>query len=49
MRAIELNEIAFTELVFSIDVNSISGKIAFGITKSCKTKDFENGNAALAW
>jgi flagellin-specific chaperone FliS len=24
-------------------------KIAFGIMKSCKTKEFEDDNAALAW
>jgi hypothetical protein len=39
----------FTELVLSIDVSSNSGKIAFGIVKSCKTKDYEDGHAGLAW
>jgi hypothetical protein len=48
MRAIELNEVAFTELAFSTDVSSINRKIDFGIVESCKTKDFEDGNAALA-
>jgi gag-polypeptide of LTR copia-type/Zinc knuckle len=45
----DLNEIAFTELILSIDVSNSNGKIAFGIVKSCKSKEFEDGNAALAW
>jgi hypothetical protein len=45
----DLNEMAFTELILSIDVNNSNGKIAFGIVKSCKSKEFEDGNAALAW
>jgi hypothetical protein len=38
LRMIHLNEMAFTELVLSINVYNISGKIAFGIVKSCQTK-----------
>jgi hypothetical protein len=49
LRIIDLNEMAFTELVLPIDVSSSSGKIAFGIVKSCKTKDYEDGHAGLAW
>jgi hypothetical protein len=45
----ELNEIAFMELIPLIDVSNNNGKIAFGIVKSCKSKEFEDGNAALAW
>jgi hypothetical protein len=33
----------------SIEVSSSSGKIAFGIVKSCKTKDCEDGHAGLVW
>jgi hypothetical protein len=40
---------AFIELALSIDVSSSSSKIAFAIVKSCKTKDYEDGNADLAW
>jgi hypothetical protein len=40
-----LNELAFTELILSIDVSNSNGKIAFGIFKRCKTKDYEDGNA----
>jgi hypothetical protein len=49
IRITDLNEIAFTELIPSIDVSKSNGKIAFGIVKSCKSKDFEDGNAVLAW
>jgi hypothetical protein len=49
LRIIDLNEMAFTELALSFDVSSSSGKIAFGIVKSCKTKDYEDGHASLAW
>jgi hypothetical protein len=49
LRIIDLNEMALTELVLSIDVNSSSGKITSGIVKSCKTKDYEDGHAGLAW
>jgi gag-polypeptide of LTR copia-type len=30
-------------------VSNSNGKIAFGIMKSCKSKEFEGGNAVLAW
>jgi hypothetical protein len=46
---IDLNEMVFTKLVLSIDLSSTSGKIAFGIVKSCTTKDYEDGHAGLAW
>ena len=49
LKALELDELAFTELVLSIDVSSSAGKTAFSIIKSCKTKNYEDGNAALAW
>jgi hypothetical protein len=48
-RIIKLNEIAYTELIISIDVKTSSGKTAFNIVKSCKTKDHPDGNAASAW
>jgi hypothetical protein len=49
MRIIDLIEMAFTKLVLSIDVSSSSGKIVFGIVKSYKTKDYEDGHADLSW
>jgi hypothetical protein len=49
IRIIDFDEIAFTKLVLSIDVSSSNGKIAFGIVKSCKSKDYEDCHAGLAW
>jgi len=48
-RIIEMNDIAFTELILSIDVTTSSGKTAFNLVKGCKTKDHPDGNAASAW
>jgi gag-polypeptide of LTR copia-type len=47
IRISDLNEIAFTELILSINVSNSNGKIGFGIVKGCKSKEFEDGNAAL--
>jgi GH15 family glucan-1,4-alpha-glucosidase len=46
---IELNEIAYTDLILSIDVKTSSGKVAFNLIKGCKSKDYPDSNAALAW
>jgi hypothetical protein len=46
---IELNEIAYTELILLIDVKASSGKVAFNIIRGCKTKDYPDGNGAIAW
>jgi hypothetical protein len=49
LRIIKWNEIACTELVFSIDVSSSSGKIAFGILEICMINDYEDIHAGLSW
>jgi gag-polypeptide of LTR copia-type len=49
LNAIELNKVAYTELVLSIDVKTSKGKFAFNIVKGCKSKDHPDGNAAMAW
>jgi hypothetical protein len=49
LNAIELNKVAYTELLLSIDVKTSNGKIAFNIVKGCKSKDHPDGNAATAW
>ena len=46
---IELNVIAYTELIFSIDIKTSNGKIAFNIVKGGKTKGYPDGNSASAW
>jgi gag-polypeptide of LTR copia-type len=45
----DLNKLAFTELILSIDISISSGKIAFRIVKGFKSKDDEDGNANMAW
>jgi hypothetical protein len=47
--AIEMNKIAYTELILSIDVKTSSGKVTFNLIKGCKSKDYPDGNAAIAW
>jgi gag-polypeptide of LTR copia-type len=49
LNAIELNKVAYTELLLSIDVKTSNSKIAFNIVKGCKSKDHPDGNAAIAW
>jgi gag-polypeptide of LTR copia-type/Zinc knuckle len=49
LKVIEFNEIAFTELILSIDVKTSNGKIAFNLVQGCKSKDYPDGNAATAW
>jgi hypothetical protein len=46
---IELNEIAYTELILSIDIKTSSGKVALNLIKGCKSKNYPDGNAAVAW
>jgi hypothetical protein len=36
LKIIDLNKIAFMDLVLLIDVSSSSGNITFGIVKNCK-------------
>jgi hypothetical protein len=48
MKNAHLNEIAYTELIPSIDVRSSSGKVLFSIIKGCKSRDYSDGNSALA-
>jgi hypothetical protein len=46
---IKLNEMAYTELILSIDVKASSDKVAFNIIRGCKTKDYPDGNSAISW
>jgi hypothetical protein len=48
-RIIEINEIAYIELILSIDVKSRNGKIIFNLVKGCKSKDYPDGKAVIAW
>ena len=45
----ELNELAYQDLILSIDGTTKAGRVAFQIVKTSKGKDYEDGNAAVAW
>jgi len=45
----EKNELAFEELVLSIDTTQGDGKVAFQSICGCRNDDYKNGNAADAW
>jgi tellurite resistance-related uncharacterized protein len=47
--AADINELAYTELIFSIDDKTSSGKVAFNLVKGYKNKDYADGNASMAW
>jgi hypothetical protein len=49
MKNAELNEIANTESIHSVDVRNSSGKVVFSIIKGCKSKGYTDGNSTLAW
>ena len=49
LRDIELDEIAYTECVHSIDVRSCSGKVEFNMDKGCKSKKYIDRVASIAW
>jgi hypothetical protein len=48
-RTFELNEIAFTEFILSIDVKASYGKIALNIGKQCRRKNYPDVNAVAVW
>jgi hypothetical protein len=43
----DLNELAYTELILSIDLRTSSGEMAFKMMKGWKNKDYTEGNAAM--
>jgi hypothetical protein len=49
LKITKLKEIAHTEHILSVHVQTNNGKIAFNIVKGCKTKDYPDGNVANAW
>jgi hypothetical protein len=46
---IEFNEIAYTELILSINFKITIGKVALNIIKANNAKDYLDGNASIAW
>jgi hypothetical protein len=45
----EMNELAYTELMLSIDDKTSNGKMAFNLVKGCKNKAYADDNASMAW
>jgi len=45
----EANELAFKELVLSIDTSQPEGRVAFQTICSCMMTDYKNSNATDAW
>jgi hypothetical protein len=45
----DLNEMAYTEFILSIDLRMSSGKVVFSIIKGNKSRDYTDGNSELAW
>ena len=44
----ELNELAYKDLILSINTSSSVGKFAFGLVKNAKSEDFPEGNCKVA-
>jgi hypothetical protein len=47
--AADMNKLAYTELILSIDDKTSSGKVAFNFVIGCKNKDYADGNASMTW
>jgi hypothetical protein len=45
----DLNELTYIELILLINDKTSSGKIEFNLVKGCKSKDYVDGNAFMAW
>ena len=45
----EANDLAFEELILSIDGKTKEGRVAFSLVKGCKNSDYADGSAYLAW
>ena len=45
----EKNELAYGELILSMDTRESAGKVAFNIVRRSKSKDYPDGNAEVAW
>jgi len=45
----KLNDVAFEELILSVNTSEGTGKVVFKLIKGCKTADLKDGNSKLAW
>lgn len=45
----QLNELAYDDLILSMDTTTASGKVAFNLVRAAKSKDYQDGNAMAAY
>lgn len=48
-KILDLNDMAYSELILSMDIKKAGGMVAFGIVKGSKSNDYEDGNGQVAW
>ena len=48
-KARDANELAYTDLILSIDGSTANGRVAFNLVRLSKTKDLTYGDARMAW
>jgi len=48
-KILDKNELAFEELVLSINTSQGDRRVTFQLVWCCKSNDYKNGNAAEAW
>jgi hypothetical protein len=48
MKDVDLNAMAYMEVILLIDIRSSIGKIVLNIIKGCKGRDYTDGNSTLA-
>jgi len=44
-----LNELAYEDLILSIDGNTDAGRVAFGVINNARSTEYPEGDAMLAW
>jgi gag-polypeptide of LTR copia-type len=45
----DLNELGYSDLMLSTDTTTSHGKVAFGLIRASKSKDYPDGNITIAW
>jgi hypothetical protein len=48
-KSVDLNDLAYSELILSMDIEQAGGKVAFGIVKGSKSPNYTDGNGHAAW
>jgi hypothetical protein len=48
-KVVDLNNLAYSELILLMDIKQPGGKVAFGVIKGSKSIDYDDGNRTIAW